>query len=111
MAPQRQSSEVSALLRAGHKVSEVAILVGLAQPSTGSRSAWMMAKVSTAVQVVVESLLWIITACGMSFEELAPKCSAYFAGVTIAWYAFSTFYYGETRVLNNNDHYMRGSVH
>ena len=43
--------------------------VCLAQPSTWSRSAWTMAKVLTDVQIVVERFLWIVTACGMPFEE------------------------------------------
>ena len=49
--------KVSALLRSRHKVSEVANLVGLAQPSTRWRSAWTMAKASPDVQAVVERLL------------------------------------------------------
>ena len=40
IAPQRDNRvKVSALLRAGHKVSEVANLAGLTQPCTQSRSA------------------------------------------------------------------------
>ena len=62
--------KVSSLLRAGHKVSEVATLVGLAKPSTQSRRACTMAKMSTDVQAVVERLLWIVTACGLPFEGL-----------------------------------------
>ena len=62
--------KVSALLRAGHKVSEVANLVGLAQQSTRAKSAWTMAKMSIDVQVVVGRLLWIVTACGMTFEAV-----------------------------------------
>ena len=53
--------KVSALLHAGHKVSEVANLVSLAHLSTRPRSAWTMAKVLTDVQAVVERLLWIVT--------------------------------------------------
>ena len=81
MAPQsRNRMKVSALLRAGQKVSKIANLVGLAQPLTPSRSAWTMAKVSTDGQAVVEKLLGIVTACGMSFEavprvlHIIPKC-------------------------------------
>ena len=71
MAPQRDNRvKVSALLSARHKVSEVANLVGLAQASTRSRSTWTMAKVSTEVQVVVDRVLWTITACGMPLEGL-----------------------------------------
>ena len=49
MIPQRDNSvKVSALLRAGHKVSEVANLVGfLAQPYMRSGSVWTMAMIST----------------------------------------------------------------
>ena len=62
MAPQRENRfKVSALLRAEHKVSEIANIVGLAQPSTRSRSVWTMAKVSTDLQTVIERLLWIVT--------------------------------------------------
>ena len=44
MAPQGDNIvKVSALLRVGHKVSEVAHLVGLAQPSTRSKSTWTIA--------------------------------------------------------------------
>ena len=47
MTAQRDNRvKVSAILRAGHKVSEFANLVGLAQPSTRSRSVWTIAKVS-----------------------------------------------------------------
>ena len=60
MAPQRDNLvKVSAFLRVGYKVSEVANHVGLAQPTVRSRSAWTMAKVSTDAQAVVERLLWI----------------------------------------------------
>ena len=45
--------KVSALLRAGHKVSEGANLVLLGQPSTQSRSAWTM--VTTDMQSGVEA--------------------------------------------------------
>ena len=58
MTPQRDNRlKVSALLRAWNDVSEVANLVGFAQSSTRSRSAWTVAKVSTDVQAVVERLL------------------------------------------------------
>ena len=75
MAPQIDNRvKDSALLLVGHKVSKVANLSGcLAQPPTQSRSAWMMAKVSTNVQEVVERLLGIVTACGMPFEGLLVK--------------------------------------
>ena len=55
MAPQRDNRvKVFAFLRAEHKVNGVAKLVGLPQPSTQSRSAWAMMKVSIDVQVGVE---------------------------------------------------------
>ena len=47
----------------------------LAQPSTRSGSAWMMVKVSTDVQAVVERLLWIVTACEMRFKRLLRMAS------------------------------------
>ena len=54
MTPQRDKwVKVSALLRAGHKVSDVAN----AKSSTRSRSVWSMAKVLTCVQAVVKRLL------------------------------------------------------
>ena len=69
MALQRDNRvKVSALLHAGYNVSKVANLVGLAQRSNGSRSAWTIGKVSTDEQAVVERLLWIMTACGIPFE-------------------------------------------
>ena len=42
----------------------------LAQPSSRSRSAWIMMKLSTDVQAVFERLLWIVAAFGMPFEWL-----------------------------------------
>ena len=42
----------------------------LSQPSTRSRSAWTVSKVSTDVRAVVERLLWVVTVCEMPFEEL-----------------------------------------
>ena len=67
MAPQRDNQvKVSALFCAGYKVSEVANLVGLAQPSRRSRSTWTIAKISTDVQAVVERLL--------SLEWHSAKC-------------------------------------
>ena len=72
MAPQRDNRvKVSALLRVGHKASEIVNLVGLAQPSTQSRNAWTMAKESTDVQRVLKRLLWNVTACLMSFEAVS----------------------------------------
>ena len=59
MASQRDNQvKVTALLRAGHKVSDVANLVGLAQPSImRSRSALTKAKVSIDMQAVDETLV------------------------------------------------------
>ena len=59
MASKRDNRvKVSALLRAGHKwVRSQTFVRCFAQPSTRSRSAWTMAKVSTDVQAVVETLL------------------------------------------------------
>ena len=71
MTPQRDSQvKVSVLLRAGHNVSEVANLVRVSRKTvyTQSRRAWTMAKVSTDVQTVVETLLFWGTACGMPCE-------------------------------------------
>ena len=45
----------------------------LVQPSTRSRSGWTMAKELTDVQAVVERLLWIVTACGMSIEAVPGR--------------------------------------
>ena len=60
MASQRDNRvKVSALLIAGHKVSEVANHVSLAQQSMRSRSAWAMVNVSTDMQAVVERLLYL----------------------------------------------------
>ena len=42
----------------------------LGKQSMRSRSAWAMAKMSTDVQAVIESLLWIVTACWLPFERL-----------------------------------------
>ena len=68
--PAERQSNDSIVFRAGHKVSEAANLVGLAKPSAPSKSAWTVAKVSTDVQAVVKKLLWIVTACGVSFEAV-----------------------------------------
>ena len=56
MTPQRDNRvKGSAVLRAGHKLSEVTNPVGLAQPCTRSSSAWTMSKVSsTDVQEFME---------------------------------------------------------
>ena len=60
MAQQRDNGvTVSALLRAGRKVSEVANHVGLSQLSTRSRSAWPMGTVSTDVQAVFEKMVML----------------------------------------------------
>ena len=78
MALQRNNEvKVSALLREGHKVSEVINLVGVSctQLSTRSRNAWAMAKVSPDEQVVVKRLLWIVTVYGMSFDGLSNGIS------------------------------------
>ena len=45
----------------------------LAQPSTRSRSAWTVAKVSTDMQAVVERLLWIVTAGGIPYEAVPER--------------------------------------
>ena len=67
MVPQRDNRmKVTALLRAGPKVSDVANLIDLAQPSKRSRSAWTMAKVSRVVgdrKTVVDRYRLSTTAC------------------------------------------------
>ena len=66
LPPQRDNRvKVSAILLAGHKVSKIANLVGcVARPSTRSRSAWTMTKMSIDGQEAVERLLWTVTTAG-----------------------------------------------
>ena len=66
-----------ALLCAEHNVSEVANYVGECRTTVDAinRSAWTMAKVSTDVQAVVERLLWIVTASGVTFETVLARTS------------------------------------
>ena len=72
MAPQKGNRvKVYVLLRAGHKVSEIANFVGVSRTSAYAiKKLWTMAKVSIGVQTVVEKLLWIVITCGMPFEGL-----------------------------------------
>ena len=64
MAPQSDSQmKVSALLRAGHKVCEVANLVRVSRTTVDAIKKRMdNAKVSTDVQAVIGRLLWIVAA-------------------------------------------------
>ena len=66
ITPQRNNRvKVSALFRAGHKVSEVD-LVGVSRTNVYEiKKRRMMAKVSADLQAEVERLLWIVTACGI----------------------------------------------
>ena len=75
IAPQRDNrAKVSALLRAGHKVSEFANLVGVSRTTVYAiRSALTLAKVSTDVQAMFERLLRIVTAVGMLFEAVPGR--------------------------------------
>ena len=70
MAPQRDNRvKVSALLRAGHKVSEVANLVEMSRTTVYALKKRVDEGV-TRRRIVVDRLLWIVTACRMSLEEL-----------------------------------------
>ena len=68
--------KVSAFLRAGHKVGEVANLFGVS-PTTiyAIKKRMDDGKGVTDVPAVVERLLWFVTTCGMIIEAVSRMAS------------------------------------
>ena len=72
MTPQRDNyAEVSAVLHAGHKKSEVENLVGVSRTTVYAINKRIEDGESVnRPQAGVERLMWIVIACGMPFEGL-----------------------------------------